>query len=112
MKMLTADLVKLDDNGAPWSDREIARRCKVDGKTVGRLRDELSFRDEPHLRKSADSHRTVVRAGTTYTQNTANIGKRQPAPTPTLIETETPVAPPTAAMVQHLCECSSAREGA
>jgi hypothetical protein len=25
MKMLTADLVKLGDIGAPWSDREIAR---------------------------------------------------------------------------------------
>jgi hypothetical protein len=36
--MITADLVKLDHQGAPWSDREIARRCKVDGKTVVRLR--------------------------------------------------------------------------
>jgi hypothetical protein len=48
MKMLTTELVKLDDHGAPWSDREVARRCKVDNKTVARLRDELSLQDDAY----------------------------------------------------------------
>jgi hypothetical protein len=43
MKMLTAELVKLDDHGALWSDREIARRCKVGYTLVAKLRDEVSF---------------------------------------------------------------------
>jgi hypothetical protein len=41
--MLTADLVKLDDQGAPWSAREIARRCKVGYTLVSKLRDEMAF---------------------------------------------------------------------
>jgi hypothetical protein len=59
MKMLTAELGKLD-HGAPWRDREVARRCKVDNKTVARLRDELSFQDDAYLRKSSDNVRTVT----------------------------------------------------
>lgn len=48
-----------DAEWAAWSDREIARQCVVDGKTVANLR-------ETHLRNSADAPsptRTVERAG-------------------------------------------------
>ncbi|MCJ2074231.1 hypothetical protein MKK68_00955, partial [Methylobacterium sp. E-016] len=31
-----------DDEWSTWADREIARRCAVDNKTVARLREELT----------------------------------------------------------------------
>src|SRR5664279_5393732 len=43
LELLTAELVKVDDHGALWSDREIARRCKVGYTLVEKLRDEVSF---------------------------------------------------------------------
>ena len=46
-----------DDEWAQWSDREIARRCAVDGKTVARLRAELTA-ELPQMR-------LVERGGTT-----------------------------------------------
>src|SRR5574338_1349271 len=49
-----------------WSDREIARRCGVDHKTVGALRQEMTGEiPQSDLRKGADG-RTI---------NTANIGQ-------------------------------------
>lgn len=56
-----------DAEWVKWSDREIARQCAVDHKTVTRLRAD-------HLGKSPDT-RTVKRNGSTYTMNTAAIGK-------------------------------------
>lgn len=59
-----------DAEWSQWSDREIARRCAVDHKTVTRIRAE-------HLGNSPDSGvRTVERNGTTYQQNTAKIGAK------------------------------------
>lgn len=52
-----------------WSDREIARRCGVSNRFVSNLRDEL-----PSVNGSQIAERKVERGGTTYTQNTANIG--------------------------------------
>jgi hypothetical protein len=43
MKMLNAELVKLEEQGAPWSDREIARRCAVSNTYVSKLRDAANF---------------------------------------------------------------------
>ena len=60
-----------DDEWRAWSDREIARRCAVNDKTVGNIRRELSA-ENPQI----NTPRKVERNGTTYTQNTANIGKR------------------------------------
>lgn len=57
-----------DQEWAKWSDREIARRCAVDGKTVAALRPKLSA-ELPQI------ERTVCRNGKTYEQNTAKIGK-------------------------------------
>lgn len=74
MKMLTADLVKLDDNGAPWSDREIARRCHVHHQPVSRLRDEMSF--DTGGSSSMERTFTHPKTGQPTTMNVANIGKR------------------------------------
>lgn len=63
-----------DAEWSQWSDREIARQCNVDHKTVARCRAE-------HLGNSPDSAmRTAERGGTTYEQDTTNIGKSAPAP--------------------------------
>jgi hypothetical protein len=69
--VLTNPLVALNDDGVPWTDRAIARICKVHWNTVAKWRAE-------YLEKSPD--RAVTRGGTTYTMNTANIGgKAAPA---------------------------------
>jgi hypothetical protein len=61
-----------DAEWSKWSDSEIGRQCRVDHKTVKRLRAE-------HLGNSQDSsERTVKRNGSTYTMNTAAIGKSAP----------------------------------
>jgi hypothetical protein len=70
-KMLTDPIVCLNDDGVPWSDSDIARRCLVDHKTVA------ACRPKDHLGNSQD--RAVTRGGTTYTMNTAAIGAK-PAP--------------------------------
>lgn len=56
-----------DPEWSKWSDREIARRCAVDHKTVAAVRPKASG-EVPQM------ERTVQRNGTTYQQNTANIG--------------------------------------
>ena len=58
-----------DPEWAVWSNREIARQCQVDEKTVRRYREEASA-EKPQIAPE----RTVSRGGTTYQQNTANIG--------------------------------------
>ena len=55
-----------------WSNVEIASRCAVDEKTVRNLRHETSS-DFP---KIDPTPRLVTRNGTTYLQNTANIGRQ------------------------------------
>lgn len=61
-----------DPEWAKWSDREIARRCAVDGKTVAGLRPKLSA-ELPQI------ERTVSRKGATFQQNIANIGAQPKA---------------------------------
>src|SRR5690606_32284088 len=56
-----------DPEWAAWSDREIARRCGVSHQTVSNIR--------PSVKNGQmEAERTVTRNGTTYQQNTANIG--------------------------------------
>lgn len=74
-RMLTDPIVCLNDDGAPWSNYDIADKCAVSEFLVRKRRDELS------TIKSQMAQRTVTRGGTTYTMNTANIG-RAPAPEP------------------------------
>lgn len=53
-----------------WSNREIARRCGVSDPFVAKIRNELSANG-----LQIDGTRTVQRGGTTFEQNTDNIGK-------------------------------------
>ena len=67
-----------DDEWSQWSDREIARRAKVSDRFVNNLRKELSA----NRSQMTNTQRTATRNGITYTIDTANIGKAQPAPAP------------------------------
>ena len=63
-----------DPEWSAWSDREIARHCRVDGKTVAGLRPApvtADFRSEPPAERTY-----TTRHGTEATMNTANIGRR------------------------------------
>ena len=71
-----------DAEWSKWSDREIAKRCKVDHHLVGRLRAELSGGASP------DTPRLVARGGTTYAMKTAAIGKMKPVPISPLTDAE------------------------
>jgi hypothetical protein len=62
-----------DEQWSQWSDREIARQCKVDHKTVARIRGGLSG-EIPQIENPI---RKVTRSGKTYNQNTRNIGRRK-----------------------------------
>ena len=67
-----------DEEWSKWSDREIARRVKVDHKTVGKLRAEMAVSGEiPQIET-----RKVERGGKVYEQKTANIGTSRSAQKP------------------------------
>ena len=57
-----------DPEWSKWSDREIARQAGVGNQMVGHLRKSIC------VNHTDDAPRTVTRSGTTYEQNTANIG--------------------------------------
>ncbi len=88
-----------DDEWAKWSDREIARRCAVNDKTVSAARAELSA-ELPQMQPLPG--RLVQRNGTTYTQNTANIGRRPEARTETLEPVPAPPRTSTGDVVRML----------
>jgi len=69
-------------NGAGKSNREIARHVGVDHVTVGTCREQLQSSGEIHQIET----RQVERKGSTYTQNTSNIGASQSAVAPLLEE--------------------------
>lgn len=71
-----------DEEWHQWSDNEIARRCGVSNWTVAKYRPESIYKsliDAPAARKT-------TRGGTTYQQNTANIGSHR-------VKNETPLGP-------------------
>ena len=77
-----------DAEWGAWSDSEIGRRAHVDHKTVAKVRAELA----PILGNPKMEARTVQRGGTTFTQNTTNIGQRpapQPEPVIKLVDADT-----------------------
>ena len=89
--MLTHDLAKTGSDGHPWSDREIAKMCRVSAMTVNRIRRELSVTKlqiapgadsaTSESGSHADAKRLVKRGKSTYVQNTANINRnRTPQP--------------------------------
>jgi len=61
-----------DQEWKNWSDREIALRCKVDHKSVGKIRQNLTgeFPSEKQMRTYKTKHGTVA------LMNTTNIGKK------------------------------------
>jgi hypothetical protein len=76
-----------DEEWGKWSDAEIARRVRVDHKTVAARRAILGI---PKIEE-----RTVERNGQTYTMNTAAIGNRPAPDLPRImvVESEAPAAP-------------------
>jgi flagellar motor protein MotB len=70
-------MMLLDDvEWATWSDGAIAKACGVSDKTVAAHRPSISGISED---TPAPATRTVERNGTTYEQNTSNIGKAKPS---------------------------------
>ncbi len=63
-------LLLRDPEWRRWSDREVARHCSVDHKTVGAVRTELSG----EIPQTASSERYVSRGGGTYLMRTDGIG--------------------------------------
>jgi hypothetical protein len=61
-----------DPQWSKWPQSDIAKHCAVSREFVNRVAAQL----EPSCDRSQDETREVTRGGTTYTQNTANIGKR------------------------------------
>lgn len=65
-----------DDEWSQWPQAEIAKQCGVSREYVNRLSRDFELSSD----RSQDSTRTVTRNGTTYTQDTSNIGRRQEDP--------------------------------
>jgi uncharacterized ParB-like nuclease family protein len=65
-----------DQEWKNWSDREIGHRCKVDHKSVGKMRQNLTgeFPSEKQMRTYRTKHGTVA------LMNTTNIGKKNCEP--------------------------------
>lgn len=66
-------LLLLDPEWSQWSDREIARKCRVHHDLVGQMRKTVSGGN-----RQIGGARKVTRNGTTYEQNTSNIGRAKP----------------------------------
>ena len=71
-KRQAVERLLVDAEWSKWNDSEIARRCSVHHTTVATLRSELSC--------EVSKIRTVTRNGTTYQQDTSNIGTAAPKP--------------------------------
>jgi hypothetical protein len=67
----------LQDAGwSHWSDREIAKHAKVDGKTVARLRDEIAPKNHTaDFRSMPDRTFTHHKTGAPAKMQTAKIGQ-------------------------------------
>ncbi len=98
--MLTNDLVAKEDDGTPWSDRAIARRCGVHHDYVGKVRGSLSPNDSE---KRPQRRAYTTKHGTKAVMNTAKIGRfqRPPhSPKPANIPPGTPPSTPPP-IIQH-----------
>ncbi|MCK4602822.1 MAG: hypothetical protein KAU28_10180 [Phycisphaerae bacterium] len=75
LTMLTDTKVSLNDDGNPWSDSEIARRCAVDHKTVKKHRDSIHTWEFPSMEEG--DRRTFLhhKTGKPTTMRTGNIGR-------------------------------------
>ncbi len=69
--VLENPLVAFDEDGNPWSDREIGRICNVDHKVASRLRPKVTGA-QPQSSKRAYTHN---KSGKTTVMNTSGINK-------------------------------------
>lgn len=76
LTMLTNKLVATNDEGNPWSNREVARRCCVSLDLVNRLRDSLN---ESFSEPAKTDRAYTTKHGTTAVMKTRNIGRRKAA---------------------------------
>lgn len=72
------ELLLTDPEWGQWSDREIARQCKVSNRFVSNLRHELSVNGS----QIASDSRLVQRGGTVYEQCVSSQKRAQSKPTP------------------------------
>ncbi len=72
-----------DSEWSQWSNREIARRCGVNEKTVRNLRESICGNSAD---TNLNNQRKVKRGGKTYIQDTTNIGKDKSSESLTPIE--------------------------
>ena len=73
--LLTHEIASKDENGNPWNNCDLARRCHVDEKMVRRLREILTSA-KPRLEKT-DKVAYTTKHGTKATMKTSNLGKRK-----------------------------------
>lgn len=66
-----------DDEWRTWSDREIARRCAVNDKTVAKVRAELCPVTADFRSENQEPRTYTTKHGTQATMNTERIGRRQ-----------------------------------
>jgi hypothetical protein len=74
-----------DSEWSQWSDREIARHCKVSAPTVAKYRNDLTVKIYSENNNGAQPERTyTTKHGTVASMRTANIGSnhQQPEPKP------------------------------
>ena len=76
LTMLTNKLVATNDEGNPWSNREVARRCCVSLDLVNRLRDSLN---ESFSEPAKTDRAYTTKHGTKAVMKTRNIGRRDAA---------------------------------
>lgn len=77
--MLTNELVSTDEDGNPWSDSEVARRCAVSRDLVMRTRSSLA---ESASDKVARPRSYTSKHGTRAVMKTGNIGRSRNAKPP------------------------------
>jgi len=74
--LLTHEIASVDEDGKPWNNCDIARRCHVDEKMVRRLREiHTSAKPKYETEKRAFTH---PKTGKPTTMNTTKIGKSKP----------------------------------
>lgn len=65
-----------DEEWRQWSDREIAKKCKVSHPLVAKIREELYPKEED----KKEEKKFTTKHGTTSTMKTGNIGKKKEEP--------------------------------
>lgn len=88
-----------DGEWSQWSDREIARRCRVSNRMVGNVRSEVITVNDSQLDSSPRTYKD--KHGNTSTMDTANIGKSDQPHEPLPQSPELPTLGPPADGLQY-----------